>query len=39
MSSKLSASVLARLLTLAKQRGDDYSCCSTVSAWSVCWLA
>ncbi|MFM8899861.1 MAG: hypothetical protein ACKOF9_07930 [Burkholderiales bacterium] len=25
MSSNLPASILARLLTLAKQRGDDYS--------------
>jgi hypothetical protein len=25
MSGNLSASILARLLTLAKQRGDDYS--------------
>ena len=25
MSANLSASILARLLTLAKQRGDDYS--------------
>ena len=25
MTGNLSASILARLLTLAKQRGDDYS--------------
>lgn len=39
MSSNLSASVLARLLTLAKQRGDDDSLLPTASAWNACWLA
>jgi hypothetical protein len=29
MSENLPASILARLLTLAKQRGDDYSPCAT----------
>jgi hypothetical protein len=39
MTGNLSASILTRLLTLAKQRGDDYSLLLNRFGWSACWPA
>ena len=39
MTGNLSASILARLLTLAKQRGDDYNLLLNRFGMGGCWLA
>ena len=39
MTGNLSASILARLLTLAKQRGDDYNLLLNRFGMSACWPA